>query len=107
MKVLLDHNLSEHLKPLLTEHSVLTALDMGWDRLENGSLLRAAESESFDVMLTGDTSIFYQQNNRKRRIALIPLRPPDWQVICRSAPAIQNAIARATAGSYKELNLTS
>jgi hypothetical protein len=105
LKVLLDHNLSEHLQPLLTGHIVFAARAMGWDRLENGELLRAAEAESFDAMLTGDTGLFYQQNNKKRRIALIVLRPPDWQIIRQNVPSIQDAISRATPVSYEVLNL--
>ena len=76
MKVLLDHNVSEHLKSLLPAHEVVAAYDRrwdSWDSLRNGDLIRAAELELFDVLVTGDKKMFYQQNNKTRRIALVVL----------------------------------
>ena len=108
MKVLLDHNVSEHLKLLLPAHQVVAAYDRrwdGWDCLRNGELIRAAESERFDVMVTGDKKLFYQQNNRTRLLALIVLSTTRWQIIRQQSSRISEAIIRAAPGSYEYLSL--
>ena len=51
---------------------------MGWNRLENGDLLRAAEADEFAVMVTGDKNISYQQNLAARKLSLIVLENIDW-----------------------------
>jgi hypothetical protein len=71
LKVLLDHNVPVQLSRLLTGHDVFTTREMLWDLLENGDLLKAAEEAAFSIMVSCDQSIFYQQNNDIRRIALV------------------------------------
>jgi hypothetical protein len=95
LKVLLDHNVPVQLSRLLTGHEAFTAREMLWDLLENGELLKTAEEAAFNVMVSCDQSIFYQQNNDIRRIALVVLSTNDWPSIARSAEAIRIAIARA------------
>ena len=55
----------------LREHAVRTALEEGWDRLANGDLLQAAGAGGFDLLLTTDTSMAYQQNLKSRKIAIV------------------------------------
>lgn len=108
MKVLLDHNISEHLKPLLASHTVFAAYDRrwdGWDQLRNGHLLRAAEADLFDVMVTGDKKMFYQQNNRTRLISLVVLSTNKWKILEQQAEIISHAISRAQPGSYEYVTL--
>lgn len=108
MKVLLDQNLSEHLKPLLTDHTVTSARDRRWDRwdlLKNGDLLRAAEAERFDVLLTADKKMFHQQSHKTRVIALVVLSTNRWQILRQAVPAISAAIFRAKSGSYELVQL--
>ena len=57
MKVLLDENLDHALRTLLERHEVVTAAYMGWARLKNGALLRVAEDNGIDVLLTGDQTL--------------------------------------------------
>ncbi len=54
---------------------------MQWAMLENGDLLSAAEDAGFDVMLTADKNISYQQNLAGRRLALVVLSTNDWNLI--------------------------
>ena len=49
---------------------------MGWDRLSKGELLTAAEQAGFDLLLTTDKNIRYQQNLTGRKIALVVLGTP-------------------------------
>jgi hypothetical protein len=69
--VLFDHSTPAPLSPYLTGHTVTEARDRGWDRLSNGDLLAEAERAGFDVLLTADKNIRYQQNLRGCRIAMV------------------------------------
>lgn len=73
MNILLDHCLNWRLKRLLPGHYTVSTLDMGWQTIRNGQLLTLAE-EQFDVFLTVDKGIKYQQNMTGRTIAVITLR---------------------------------
>ncbi len=81
MKVLFDHNVPHKLRQYLTDHEVITADEMGWAEFINGQLLRVAEDFGFDVMLTADQNIAYQQNLKDRRLALIVINTNDWSRI--------------------------
>lgn len=74
MKILLDHNLDWRLSRYLPGHEVRSVRQQGWEGLRNGELLTTAEAEGFQVMLTGDTNVNYQQNFSFRSISLIVLR---------------------------------
>ena len=91
------------MRGLLTNHDALTAQQMRWDLLSNGDLLRAAEANGFDVCLTADQGIFYQQNNRTRLIALVVLTTNDWEILRWHLLAIDAALSRCTAGSFELL----
>ena len=73
MHVLFDHGTPKGLIGALPEHTVHTAQSQGWDTLSNGALLDAAEEAGFELLLTTDRRIRYQQNLRGRRIALVVL----------------------------------
>ena len=62
MRLLLDQNLPRQLVPLLTGHEVSRAAQMGWSEVNNGELLAAAAAAGFDVLMTADQNIRYQQN---------------------------------------------
>ena len=60
--MLLDHKLDWRLSRYLLNHEVNSTRQKGWDDYRNGKLLTIAEAEGFEVLLTGDTSVNYQQN---------------------------------------------
>ena len=103
MRVLLDHNIPIQLAKLLPGHEVTTARAIGWDLLENGDLLKAAEQAQFAVMVTADTSIFYQQNNLLRQVGLVVVSTNYRPALERSAAAILAAISRASPGSFESV----
>ena len=72
MRVLLDECLPRKLKQDLAEHDVHTAQEQGWAGLKNGALLQAAAGQ-FDVLLTVDRNIAFQQNLRGLKIAIIAM----------------------------------
>ena len=71
MRILFDQGTPVPIRRFLAEHSVSTAAYMGWAQLRNGELLSAAEAIGFDVFLTPDKNIRYQQNLSARRISII------------------------------------
>jgi hypothetical protein len=98
MRVLLDESLPRKLSQALTGHEVRTVPQMGWAGLKNGELLRRAGGQ-FDVLVTGDQNLEYQQNLARLPIpvvvlvamnnrieTLLPLVPKLLQVLSRIAP---------------------
>ena len=84
----------------------VTARSRGWNTLSNGALLSAAEEAGFDLLLTTDRRIRYQQNLRARRIALVVLTgSTKWSLVRQHAVRIAAAVASATAGSYAEVDV--
>ncbi len=73
MLILFDHGTPKGLIRALAGHQVITAQSRGWDELDNGALLDAAEEFGFELMLTTDRRIRYQQNLAGRKIALVVL----------------------------------
>lgn len=71
MKILLDECLPRKLKKDLAPHDCQTVPDEGWSGLANGELLSIAERSSFEVFLTIDRGIEYQQNLSSRQISVI------------------------------------
>jgi hypothetical protein len=69
MLILFDHCTPRTIARWLHGHTVVEAIARGWDRLANGALLTAAEEAGFDLLLSTDKNIQYQQNLRDRRIA--------------------------------------
>jgi hypothetical protein len=99
VKVLLDENLDRRLRRNLQGHDVFTASYMGWDGLKNGSLLRAAEDDGFEVFLTGDQTLIHEQNLSGLRLAIIVLSTVEWRIIKDHIARIVEAIASAMPGS--------
>ena len=100
MKVLFDHNVPHKLRHSLVNHAVITADEMGWSQLENGQLLRAAEDAGFEVMITGDKNLSYQQNLRERKIALIVLSTNNWNVVKLQPQLVIALLSLVTPGSF-------
>jgi hypothetical protein len=73
-RILFDVNIPIGLRAKLPSHDVITAFEMGWNALENGSLMTAAEEAGFSIMVTTDSNIQYQQNLTGRMLAS-PLPP--------------------------------
>src|SRR5271167_2567227 len=99
MLVLFDHSTPAPLSSCLTGHAVTEARDRGWDRLSNGDLLAEAEHAGFDVLLTADKNMRYQQNLRYCRIAIVVLSTPRWPVVRLHIDKIAAAVNAATPGS--------
>jgi hypothetical protein len=99
VRVLLDENLDHALRRLLGQHEVVTVTHMGWAGLKNGELLRAAEDNGIDVLLTGDQSLSYQQNLTSRRLAVVVVTVIQLPHLIHYLPQIINAMDTAIPGS--------
>lgn len=83
MLILFDQGTPVGIRDSLHEHVVKTAQEQGWNRLLNGELLREAEEAGFDVLLTTDKNLIYQQNLTERKIAIVVLGRSRWSLIER------------------------
>lgn len=103
MRVLFDQGTPAPLRHLLFGHDVATAFELGWSTLKNGELLAAAENQGFEVLVTTDTNLKYQQNLTSRRIAIVVLGTTSWPRIKTAPELIASAVNASTSGSYVEV----
>ena len=101
--VLFDTCVPRPLRNCLTAHKVRRAQDQGWGALKNGELLTAAESGGFDVFVTSDKNLQYQQNLLNRQIAIFVLPTNDWHTLRNRTTEIAHAVDTIQPGQYQEL----
>ncbi len=80
-----------------------TAYELSWATLKNGELLATAESSGFEILVTTDTNLQYQQNLNQRKIAIVVLSTTSWPRIQKSIKEIVSAIDLATPNSYQSV----
>src|ERR1017187_6929866 len=105
MLIIFDQATPVPIRPYRECDTVRTAAQQGWDKLRNGDSLTAAEEAGFDILLTTDKNICYQQNLAGRKIAIVVLGQQQWP---RLRPHIQRVIAAvnaATLGSFAEVDI--
>jgi hypothetical protein len=100
MRILFDQGTPVPLRKYLPGHVIKTAYELGWSTLLNGDLLRLAEEAGFDVLLTTDKNLAYQQNLVGRKIAVVTLSKNRWNLIKHEADRIARAVNDAAPGSY-------
>ena len=106
MKILLDESAPRLIKTSLPEFSISTVQEMGWAGLKNGELLELAEKQ-FDVFITADKQLRYQQNLTGRRLSVIVLPTNQVPAVIALLPAIRQAISQIQPGAYEELTVPS
>jgi hypothetical protein len=74
---------------------------LGWRKLKNGELLQIAEESGFEVFVTGDQTLVYEQNFAGRRLAILALSANNWPIIKDYVRNILTAIDSATPGSFQ------
>jgi hypothetical protein len=102
MLILFDHGTPSPLSSFLTDHTVKKTKDLGWDTLSNGELLRVAEEAAFEIFLTTDKNIRYQQNLAARTIAIVVLGNSRWPVVRLYTDRIVAAVAAAKPASIRK-----
>jgi hypothetical protein len=99
VKILLDECTPHVLKRLLTGFEIKTVQDQGWSGITNGALLRLAEAR-FNVLITSDQNLKYQQNLPKRRLAIIQLPTNQVPLVVNLAPKVQSTLERIQTGDF-------
>jgi len=84
VRILLDEQLPRQLAPYLIGHDARTVQQESWAGLKNGVLLTSAEAAGFDVFLTGDQNLEFQQNIAKRRLGVL--------VLCAASNALEDLV---------------
>ena len=98
MRILFDNGTPKPIARLLTGHAVEFARRIGWHELENGDLIRKAEDAGYDLLLSTDKNIRYQQNLSGRKIALVILGNSQWPLVRFHLERIAAAVECATPG---------
>ncbi|MEM6405043.1 MAG: hypothetical protein AAF669_00390 [Pseudomonadota bacterium] len=105
MFILFDQGTPAPLRKHLLTHQVATAYEPGWATLRNGELLTKAEEEGFEVIVTTDQNLKYQQNLVNRRIAIVVLPTTSWPRIQKIIPEVCHTISSATLNDYIEVSV--
>lgn len=102
MRILFDQGIPVPLRRHLSGHTVSTAYELGWSDLTNGDLIAKAESQ-FDLLLTTDQNLRYQQNLRGRKLAILVLPTTNWPEIQKHTAGVASAVSGIQSGGYLEL----
>ena len=105
MKILLDECTPHVLKRLLTGFEIMTVQELGWAGITNGALLQLAD-EQFDVLITSDQNLKYQQNLANRQLAIVQLPTNQVPLITKLAPKIQQTLNVIKIGEFVQITLS-
>ena len=104
MKILFDQGTPAPLRHSLAGHTVVTAFERGWSNLQNGELIRVAEEDGFEVLITTDQNLKYQQNLSGRMPAILVLPTTSWPKIQKPLGKVSAAVNSLKPGEYRELD---
>ena len=105
MRILLDNNVPRLLRINLPNHQVETAFQHNWRTLTNGELLDRAESHAYQMLITADQRIPYQQNLSRRSIAVLIITSNEREAVTNALTAINDAVNSMTAGETRTLHI--
>ena len=106
MRILFDQGTPVPLRKHLTECATVdTSYERGWSDLKNGDLLRMAEKNGYDVLITTDQNLRYQQNLSERQLAIIVLLSTSWPRMQSHITPIQQAVSQIRPNDYIEIAL--
>lgn len=103
MKILFDEGVPKQLRRLLARDDITLVEEKGWKGIKNGRLLQLAEENGFDVLITADQNLKYQQNLKSRRIGIVvlPYNRRKWMPLL--VPAIAAALNEINVEIYVEI----
>jgi hypothetical protein len=105
MLILFDNGTPAPLRHALKGHIIVEAFERGWDTLKNGKLLAVAEAAGFELLLTTDKNVRYQQNLAGRKIAFVELGNSQWPIVRRYVERVIVAVNAASPGTYTEVEI--
>lgn len=103
MKILFDANVPRPFRRDLAGQNITTAQGMGWGELRNGDLLRVVEEAGFDVLMTADQSLGYQQNLAGRKVAIVVLPSNHLSELRPLVLSILAALTAIQSGAFVEI----
>jgi predicted nuclease of predicted toxin-antitoxin system len=104
MRIILDECVPWPMHRLLPQHSVTSVQAQGWSGIRNSELLRRAESD-FDLFITSDQNIRYQQNLAGQKIAILELSTNDLRRIRIAATLIEEAVNTIGSTEFRALEI--
>ena len=105
MRILFDQGVPRGVTASLRDHEVIEARKLAWERISNGELLKLAEEAGFDLLVTTDKNVRYQQNLAGRKISIVVLGNSPWWLVRQHLDEIVAAVNAATPGSYAEVEI--
>jgi pantothenate kinase type III len=105
VRILFDQGTPVPLRSHLSSHQVVTAFELHWSTLTNGDLLLQAEAAGFDLLVTTDQNLRYQQNLAARRIAVVVISSTSWPRIQKGIANVVDAITSVRPGVYIEVTV--
>ena len=102
MKIIIDECVSRIVKKRLPQREIKTVQEMGWAGVKNGELLELVESE-FEIFITSDKNLRYQQNLQNRKTAILLLPSNQVPVVVDLLPRIDEELERIKSGDFVEL----
>ncbi len=105
MRILFDQGVPRGLAASLRNHEVTEARQLRWERISNGALLKLAEEAGFNLLVTTDKNVRYQQNLALRTISIVVLGQSPWWLVRQHLDAIVAAVNAATPGSFAEVEI--
>ena len=103
MRILFDQGTPAPLRYHLSSHVVHTVFEQGWSTLSNGSLLKSAEQAGYDLFITTDQNLRYQQNLAGSTLAILVLLSTSWPRIQTHLAEISTAVDEQKPGAYREI----
>lgn len=103
MRILFDQGTPVPLRRYLPGHSIDTAYERGWSELANGNLLAKAEQEGYELLVTTDRNLRYEQNLEGRQIAIAVLTTTSWPRIKQQTNHAQSVVDTMQPGDYQEI----
>jgi hypothetical protein len=103
VRILFDQGVPVPLRKKLTGHEITTCKEKGWDQITNGDLITEAET-LFDVFVSTDQNLKYQQNLKNRKIAILILPTTSWRKLEQNAATIKSALDTLNPGQYLEIS---
>jgi hypothetical protein len=105
MRILFDQGVPRGLAASLRGHEVTEARKLKWESISNGALLNLAEDAGFNLLVTTDKNVRYQQDLAERTISIVVLGQSPWWLVRQHLDAIVAAVHASTPGSFTEVNI--
>lgn len=105
IKILFDQGTPAPLRHYFIGHNVKTAFEENWSVFKNGELLDIAEKNGYELFITTDQNLRYQQNLQNRKIAIIVLLSTSWPKIKNCIDDILQALKGIAPGNYLEIKI--